>query len=211
MFTYHTLSHPLQDASNLPFGHVDSGRSAHQQAPRESAPGQGRWQQVQPSRSSSDCFSMDPAQLDADIAALTSAIAEEASGLDAGSEGMPSHHGYSAARDPGLVASSRPSTELGSENEGSGPDGCGMAFRGSGVLYPSQYPPHYPPQSPSQSPRRSSLQYPPVLTQQQVYRHTGRAVEVSVAASSRAVPRKADQHKLDHQDNQEQPSSLEDR
>lgn len=227
MFTYHTLSHPLHDASNMPFGHVNSGSSAYQQAPRESAPGQGhwqqgqssgscpgqgRWQQGQPSRSSSDCFSMDPAQLEADIATLSSAIAEEAAGVDGGSEGVPSHHGYSAARNLGLVAPSSPSTELHShfQNEGCDPDGCGMALRGPEIQYPSQYPP-YPPQSPSQSPGRSSLQYPPVLTQPQIPRHTGQAVEVSVTASSTGVPRKADRHRLDHQDNQEQPSSLEDR
>ena len=224
MFTYHTLAHPLQDASNLPSGHVNSGASVPQQAPSEfapvqghwqqgqssgSCPEQGHWQQGQPSRSSSDCFSMDPAQLEADIAALTSAIAEEAAGLDGVSEGVLDYHEHSAAGGAAHTPSSRPSTQLDShaENEGSCLGAYGTASKGAEAQYPQQY----LPQSPQRSPRQSLLQQPPGLTQPQVYRHTGQRVEVPVAALSKGAHRTADRHRLDHQEVQEQPSILEDR
>ena len=152
---------------------------------------------------------MDPAQLEADIAALTGAIAEEAAGLDGASEGVPSYHGHPAARDAARVASSRPSTEPDShyENEGSGLGGLARALKGLEVQYPPQFLPH----SPQQSARQSPLQQPPVLTQQQVYRHTGQGAQVPVPAPSRGVPKNSDRHKPDHQETQEQPSSPEDR
>ena len=135
---------------------------------------------------------MDPAQLEADIAALTSAIAEEAGELDGASERVPSCYGYSAAKDAAHVASSRPSTEFHShfENDTSGVGGCKVAFKGSDA----QYPPRYLPQ-----------------TQQQVYRDTGHGVEVPGAALSRGLSSKTDRHGQDQQDNLEQPSSLEHR
>ena len=73
-FSYHAFPHPLQDTSNLPSAHGQRPASAplHKQLP-----GHTLRQHDQPSRSSSDCFSMDPAQLEADIAALTHAIAAE--------------------------------------------------------------------------------------------------------------------------------------
>ena len=159
---------------------------------------------------------MDPAQLEADIAALTSAIAEEAGGLDGASEGVPSYHGYSAARAAAHVASSRPSTELHSRSDKDGSDvgGCKVASKGLGAQYPPKYLPPFPQQSPHQSPQQcsqqSALQQPPAAAQQQVYSHTGQGAEVPMAATSRGVPRKADRHEQDHRHNQEQPSGLED-
>lgn len=223
MFTYHTLAHPLQDASNLPSGHVKSGPSVPQQPPREfapvqghwqqgqpsaSCPKQGHWQQGQPSRSSSDCFSMDPAQLEADIAALTSAIAEEAAGLDGASDGVD-YYEHSSARGAAHTPSSRPSTQLDchDEKEGSCLGASGTALKGSEAHHPQQY----LLQSPQRSPRQSLLQQPPELTQPQVYRHTEQRVEVPVAAFSQGAHRTADRHRLDHQEVREQHSILEDR
>lgn len=85
-FSYHAFPQPLQDASNLPLAHGQRPASA---PPQEPAVGQMIWQHDQLSRSSSDCFSMDPAQLEADIAALTHAIA-----VDSAQEGLRHHHGY---------------------------------------------------------------------------------------------------------------------
>lgn len=222
MFTYHTLSHPLQDASNLPSGHVVNGPFAHQQAHTEVAPNQGHWQQGQPftsypgqgrghwqhgqpSRSSSDCFSMDPAQLEADIAALTSAIAQDAAGLEGGSEGVPSYHGYPAARGSAHAASTRAITELEScsESQRSGLGGGGLAFKGSEAQHLSNYPQQSFPQSP--------LQCSPVQTHQQVYRQTRQGVEVPMAASDRGLLSGADRHQLHQQDDQQEPSGAEHR
>ena len=109
MFTYQTFPQPLQDTSNLPSAHTQRAAAALQHSPSQAAPGQGQWQPAQPSRSSSDCFSMDPAQLEADIAALTSAIAADAAGVDAASEDRSDCYGcqnirIAAHADPGRLA-----------------------------------------------------------------------------------------------------------
>ena len=98
MFTYQTFPQPLQDASNLPSVHSQRAAAAFQQSPSQESPGQGQRQPAQPSRSSSDCFSMDPAQLEADIAALTNAIAADAAGMDAASEDRSDCYGYEDTR-----------------------------------------------------------------------------------------------------------------
>ena len=200
MFTYHTLSHPLQDASNLPSGRVGTGPSAHQQAPTEFGPGQGHREQGQPSRSSSDCFSMDPAQLEADIAALTSAIAADAAGAEGSSEGMSSYHGYNGARNAAHGASDRPIREGGFlfQDEASGLGECEMTLKASGAQYSAQYPSQYPPQ------------YDPVSTRQQLYRHTEQgpdAAGVRMAATPRGEPSIADGQGLE----QEPPNGSEHR
>ena len=72
--SYEAFVSPLQDTSNLPVSQTKRAQSAgtHKSHARR---------QGIHSRSSSDCFSMDPAQLEADIAALTDAIAVESAGL----------------------------------------------------------------------------------------------------------------------------------
>ncbi|DBA77749.1 TPA: hypothetical protein ACH3X2_008440 [Trebouxia sp. C0005] len=86
-FSYQAFPQPLQDTSNLPsnvpFSHQHRPASA---PPHKPSTAQELWQNSGPSRSSSDCFSMDPAQLEADIAALTSAIA-----ADSAAEGLSRH------------------------------------------------------------------------------------------------------------------------
>ena len=72
---------PFQDASYLPAGHGQRPGSAPSWEP--AANHMLRQQDVVQhvvSTSSSDCFSMDPAQLEADIAALTGAIAADSAG-----------------------------------------------------------------------------------------------------------------------------------
>lgn len=148
---------------------------------------------------------MDPAQLEADIAALTSAIAEDAAGLDGGSQGVPSCQGYPAARPLAHAASTRPITELDSrpESKRSGLSGCGRAFKGS---EPQQFS-HLPPQPFPQLP----LQYSPMPMHQQVYRRTQHGVEVPVAASEIGLPSTADRHGLYQQDDREEASGLQHR
>lgn len=77
-FSYQAFPQPLQDTSNLPsnlpFSHGQRPASA---PPREPSAGHMPWQHDHPSGASSECFSMDPAQLEADIAALTSALAAD--------------------------------------------------------------------------------------------------------------------------------------
>ena len=74
-FSYQAFPQPFQDTSNLPsnlpFSHGQRPASA---PPREPSAGHMPWQHDHPSGASSECFSMDPAQLEADIAALTSAL-----------------------------------------------------------------------------------------------------------------------------------------
>ncbi|DBB01014.1 TPA: hypothetical protein ACH3X1_000916 [Trebouxia sp. C0004] len=86
-FSYQVFPQPLQDTSNLPSNAPFSRQHRPASAPLHKPSTAGElWQNDHPSRSSSGCFSMDPAQLEADIAALTSAIA-----ADSAAEGLLRH------------------------------------------------------------------------------------------------------------------------
>jgi len=85
-FSYQAFPQPLRDTSNLPSNVPFSQHRPASAPPHKPSAAQELWQHERPSRSSSDCFSMDPAQLEADIAALTSAIA-----ADSAAEGLSRH------------------------------------------------------------------------------------------------------------------------
>lgn len=128
---------------------------------------------------------MDPAQLEADIAALTSAIAADAAALEASPQGMSSYPGHIAARHAAYPAAGRPTYEhdLRSTSESYGLSGCATPVKGTGA------------------------QNPHVLNQHQVHSRTVQGFGLPMATGSRGVPDDAERQGVD----QEQPSGLQHR